>query len=97
MASSTKPTRTVQYEGKQVPVCVLETVNFGRLLSQDPSEVYALLKCCQEAGFFYLDLQDIDGRRMLDDVQLLLALMHRFFNARHEEKNEIGLPSQEHG
>lgn len=89
--------KTVPYNGEEVPVCALETINFSRLLSQEPAEVRKLLQCCQEAGFFYLDLQDIDGRRTLDDHQRLLALMRRFFNSAHHKKNEIGLPSLEHG
>lgn len=91
------PRKTVSYNGEELPVCELETINFSRLLSQEPAEINKLLQCCQNAGFFYLDLRDIDGRRMLEDHQRLLALMRRFFNSPHDEKNEIGLPSLEHG
>ncbi|KAL2869025.1 gibberellin 20-oxidase family protein [Aspergillus lucknowensis] len=97
MTISLTPRRTVQHNGKEVPICDLETIDFSRLLSQEPEELNKLLLCCQDAGFFYLDLQGVDGRRMLDDHQRLLALMRRFFNSPHDEKNEIGLPSQEHG
>lgn len=91
------PRKSVSYNGEEVPVCELETMNFSRLLSQEPAEINKLLRCCQEDGFFYLDLEDIDGKRMLEDHQRLLALMRRFFNSPHDEKNEIGLPSLEHG
>jgi isopenicillin N synthase-like dioxygenase len=94
---SGKVLRTIQYEGKDAPVLELETVNFDKLLSNEPDEVQKLLKCCQDEGFFYLDLRGIDGRRTLDDEQRLLTLMRRFFGSSFEDKNEIGLPEQKHG
>lgn len=90
-----KPPST--YEGKPIKILSLETIHFSRLLSQEPDELARLLKLCETEGFFYLDLQDIDGRIILDGLQDLLAVMRRFFNSSHEAKNEIGLPSQEHG
>ena len=87
----------VQYQGRPAKVCALESVDFSRLLSQEPEEAEKLLRCCKEIGFFYLDLQGIDGRRMLGDEQRLLQVMRRFFNASADEKNEIGLPCQAHG
>lgn len=89
--------KTVHYEGKDVPVAELKTIDFEKLLSNEPDEVERLLKCCQDEGFFYLDLRGIDGRRTLDDQQRLLSLMARFFHSSFDEKNEIGLPEQKHG
>ena len=97
MAIQTQAPNTVQYRGKQAPVCALETVDFSRLLSQEPEEVEKLLRCCQTQGFFYLDLQGIDGRRILDDEQQLLQVMRKFFSHPAETKMEIGLPSLSHG
>lgn len=97
MTIATIPIKSISYNGEEVPVCELEILNFSRLLSQEQAEINKLLRCCQDAGFFYLDLEDIDGKRMLEDHQRLLALMRRFFNSPHDEKNEIGLPSLEHG
>lgn len=97
MTTETVPNKTISYNGKEVPICELQTMNFSRLLSQEPAEINKLLQCCQDSGFFYLDLEDIDGKRMLDDHQRLLTLMRRFFNSLPSEKNEIGLPSLEHG
>ncbi|KAI0966531.1 putative 2OG-Fe(II) oxygenase family oxidoreductase [Xylaria arbuscula] len=87
----------MQYEGKDVQVLDLQTIEFDKLVSNEPKEVQKLLKCCQDDGFFYLDLRGIDGRRTLDDKQRLLDLMRRFFGSSLEEKNEIGLPAQKHG
>ncbi|KGM91823.1 uncharacterized protein PADG_12141 [Paracoccidioides brasiliensis Pb18] len=56
--------------GSRPPVCSLESVNHSRLLSQEPREVQKLLRCCQSSRFFYLDLQDIDGRRVVGDKRL---------------------------
>ncbi|KAJ5115614.1 hypothetical protein N7448_011392 [Penicillium atrosanguineum] len=91
------PGETFPYNGAEAPVCELETIDFSRLLSHEPLEIKKLLRCCRDAGFFYLDLRDIDGRRILEDQQQLLALMRRFFESPEEKKNEIGLPSLEHG
>jgi isopenicillin N synthase-like dioxygenase len=88
---------SIHYQGKPIQIAQLQTINFSRLLSQEPAELDKLLHLCKTEGFFYLNLQDIDGRRMLDDKARLLKVMERFFNSSHDEKNEIGLPSQEHG
>lgn len=91
MGISTEVPKTVRWSGKDVPVYPMQTVDFSRLLSQEPEEIEKLLKCCQTEGFFYIDLQGIDGRRMLEDVQDTLGLMHRFFESPLEVKNEYGL------
>ncbi len=91
MGVSTDLPQTVQWQGKKVPVYPMETIDFGRLLSQEPAEVEKLLSCCKAEGFFYLNLKGIDGRRMLDDQQSTLELMRRFFGSALEAKNEFGL------
>ncbi|SPO06750.1 related to gibberellin 20-oxidase [Cephalotrichum gorgonifer] len=88
-----KITKTVSCNGAEIPVYHVETVDFGRLLSQEPAELEKLLHICQTEGYFYLDLQGIDGRRMLADEQDTLELMHRFFEQPLEAKNEFGLVS----
>ncbi|XMA16174.1 hypothetical protein WAI453_008965 [Rhynchosporium graminicola] len=91
MAPTIEIPKTVQWSGKDVPVYSMQTVDYSRLLSQEPEEIEKLVKCCQEEGFFYLDLQGIDGRRFLDDQQETLKVMHKFFEAPLEVKNEFGL------
>lgn len=91
------PSKPICYQGKPIQIAQLQSINFSGILSQEPTELDKLLHLCKTEGFFYLDLQDIDGRRMLDDKVRLLELMKRFFTSSHDEKNEIGLPSQEHG
>jgi isopenicillin N synthase-like dioxygenase len=93
MGITTELPKTVTWNGKQVPVYPMQTVDFSQLLSQEPAEIEKLVKCCQTEGFFYIDLQGIDGRRMLDDQQETLKLMHRFFESPLEVKNEYGLVS----
>ncbi|KAF2690650.1 Clavaminate synthase-like protein [Lentithecium fluviatile CBS 122367] len=97
MAPTIDMPQTVEWQGKQVPVWPCPTINYGQLLSQDPAELDKVLKACLEEGYFYLDLQNIDGRRMLDDQQETLKLMHRFFEAPIELKNEFGLISSHLG
>lgn len=72
-------------------------MNFSRLLSQEQAKINKLLRYYQDAGFFYLDLEDINRKRILEDYQRLLTLMRRFFNSPYNEKNEISLPSLEYG
>lgn len=91
MAISTEIPQTVDWQGKKVPVYPMQTIDFSRLLSQEPAEVQKLVSCCQTDGFFYIDLQGIDGRRMLDDQQETLKLMDRFFESPLEVKNQYGL------
>lgn len=93
MAIISELPQTVPWQGKKVPVYPMETISFSRLLSQEPAEVERLVRCCQSEGYFYLDLQGIDGRRMLEDQQKTLDLMHRFFESPIEAKNEFGLIS----
>ncbi|PGH16567.1 hypothetical protein AJ79_01673 [Helicocarpus griseus UAMH5409] len=97
MGINTKLPNTIEHEGKQVPICDLETVNYSRLLSQEPEEIDKLLRCCQSPGFFYLDLQDIDGRRILEDREKLLEAMRRFFERPIEQKLAASHEQQNHG
>lgn len=91
MTITTEVPQTVEWQGKNVPVYPMQTIDFGRVLSQEPAEVDKLLRCCQTEGFFYLDLKGLDGRRFLDDQQKTLELMHRYFESPLEAKNEFGL------
>jgi hypothetical protein len=93
MGIMTEVPKTVPWNGKQVPVYPMQTIDFSQLLSQEPAEIEKLVKCCQTEGFFYIDLQGIDGRRMLDDQQETLKLMNRFFDSPLDVKNEFGLVS----
>ncbi|EOA81689.1 uncharacterized protein SETTUDRAFT_157592 [Exserohilum turcica Et28A] len=93
MARKYEGVRRVEWNGTQVPVYPMETIDFSALLSQEPDELDKLLQCCKDEGFFYLNLDNVDGRRFLDDHQQLLGLMHRFFDAPLQVKNEYGLVS----
>lgn len=97
MAPVLDPPQSVEWMGKKVPVYSMQTINYGLLLSQDPSEIDRVVNACLEEGYFYLDLQGIDGRRMLADQQETLKLMKRFFDAPIEAKNEFGLISSHLG
>ncbi|EEY20459.1 hypothetical protein D7B24_002183 [Verticillium nonalfalfae] len=97
MAPVLDPPETVDWMGKPVPVWSMQTIDYGLLLSQDPGEIDKVVNACLEEGYFYLDLQGIDGRRMLSDQQETLKLMKRFFDAPIEAKNEFGLISSHLG
>lgn len=81
----------VEWNDMKVPVYSMTTIDFSLLLSQEPTEIEKLLKCCQTKGFFYLDLNGIDGRRFIEDEQETLKVMHKFFESPLEVKNEYGL------
>ncbi|KAF2010643.1 Clavaminate synthase-like protein, partial [Aaosphaeria arxii CBS 175.79] len=91
MSPSIEIPQTVDWMGKKVPVYDMQTIDFSKLLSSEPAELERLVKCCVDEGYFYLDLQNVDGRRFLDDQQETLKLMHRFFESPLEVKNEYGL------
>jgi isopenicillin N synthase-like dioxygenase len=97
MAPVLDPPQTIEWMGKKVPVWPMQTIDYGLLLSQDPSEVDKVVSACLEDGYFYLNLKGIDGRRMLADQQETLKLMKRFFDAPIEAKNEFGLISSHLG
>lgn len=97
MAPQTEMPQTVDWMGKKVPVWGMQTINYGNLLSHEPSEIDKLVNACIDEGYFYLDLTGIDGRRMLQDQQDTLKLMKRFFDAPLEAKNEFGLISSHLG
>lgn len=83
----------VTWNGEQVPVYDMDTIDFGKVISSEPAELQRLVKCCQEKGYFYLDLQGIDGKRVLEDQKSTLDVMYRFFDQPVEAKNQFGLVS----
>jgi isopenicillin N synthase-like dioxygenase len=91
MAPTAEILRTVEWNGKQVPVYAMQSFDFSKLLSQEPDELERLVRCCQDEGYFYIDLKGIDGRRLVEDQQETLKLMHRFFESPLEAKNQYGL------
>lgn len=97
MAPTLDAPQTVDWMGQKVPVWSMQTIDYAGLLSQDPSEVDKVVNACLEDGYFYLNLQSIDGRRMLSDQQETLSLMKRFFDGPIEVKNEFGLISSHLG
>lgn len=83
----------VTWNGEQVPVYDMDTIDFGKVISSEPAELQRLVKCCQEKGYFYLDLKGIDGKRVLEDQKSTLDVMYRFFDQPVEAKNQFGLVS----
>ncbi|KAI0205076.1 Clavaminate synthase-like protein [Astrocystis sublimbata] len=91
MGITNEPLRTTEWNGKQVPIYPMQSFDFSKLLSHEPDELERLVKCCQDEGYFYIDLKGIDGRRFVEDQQETLKLMHRFFESPLEAKNQYGL------
>jgi hypothetical protein len=48
-------------------VAQLEAVNYSRLRQREGQELSKLIRACQNDGFFYLDLTNVDDEQMLRD------------------------------
>lgn len=67
----------------------LETLDFAKLASKDPSELTKLLHACQQQGFFYLDLVGSSASQGLDDRLKALSLTKEWFDRPTEEKMKL--------
>lgn len=97
MVATIDPPKTVQWQGRAVPVWPMQSIDYSLLLSQDPGEVERVTQACINDGYFQLDLSGIDGRGVLADHKATLSLMERFFSMPIEAKNEFGLLSSHLG
>ena len=71
---------TTSINGQNFDTARLETVSLNRLKAGDHDEAQRLLKAAQSPGFFYLDLQDEQGGKYLDDLQTLYQLGKSYFH-----------------
>jgi isopenicillin N synthase-like dioxygenase len=86
------------FRGNDIPVAPLETIDLGRLLAKDPTEMDRLLQSCITHGFFYLDLQTCDvGRRILSNEGDILHVMKQYFDQPLEKKSADDMKSVAHG
>jgi len=88
---------TAVVEGHQVDIAPLETIDFARLATKEPTEVAKLLKSSQTPGFFYLDLQNDATRKILTDLQNVLSVTDKYFVQPHELKMKDYRVSQDRG
>ena len=75
----------------------LETIDFGRLLEKDNTGQLKLLALCVKDGFFYLDLQSSQIRKILDDKEKVVHWMEAYFALPHEEKMKDDRGTHTHG
>lgn len=79
------PTTTIR--GKKIDVAPLETIDYARLVNQEPSEAQKLLRAAQSPGFFYLDLRNNPStKKMLRDLSDVYSLSEQYFDQPHEVK-----------
>ncbi|KAF2685014.1 2OG-Fe(II) oxygenase family oxidoreductase [Lentithecium fluviatile CBS 122367] len=57
----------------------LKTVDLSGLRSRELSETGALLRACEEDGFFYLDIRRVNNAQMIKDWMLIQSLMQPWF------------------
>lgn len=68
MAPTNDTLSKFKHNRKQVPIYLMDTVDFSTVRSQGPPELEILLTYhCKEDGFICLDLKSVDGRRFLDN------------------------------
>ncbi|KAH8664509.1 2OG-Fe-II oxygenase family oxidoreductase [Xylariales sp. PMI_506] len=61
-------------------IAQLEVLDFSRLLCGDPDELKTLRGACENEGFFYLDLRNVNNGRLYRDWEAVRALMGQWFN-----------------
>jgi isopenicillin N synthase-like dioxygenase len=62
----------------------LHTIQYQKLLNNEPQELSRLLKACQTDGFFYLDLRS--ASLLLDLYRNLMTLTEKYFDQPVESK-----------
>ncbi|KAF8890525.1 2OG-Fe-II oxygenase family oxidoreductase [Gymnopilus junonius] len=78
-------------------VAPLETIDFGRILEQDPAEQSKLLAVCIKDGFFYLDLQAPRIRQILADKAHVVQMMEEYFALPNDVKMKDNRGAHTHG
>jgi isopenicillin N synthase-like dioxygenase len=64
----------------------LQSIDFAKLMSHEPSEIAKLPQAATEDGFFYLDLSGPATQELLRDWKLILPILNRWFDMPLEEK-----------
>ena len=76
-------------EEPPIVLAQLESINFARLLQNDPTESEKLLRACQTHGFFYLNLLTKSADGILDDYSSVLRVMSEWFDQPLAKKMEF--------
>ena len=72
-----------------VPVAPLLRISLKSLVERDASEIQRFTNACEDLGFFYLDLSDVDhGRSLLGDADQLFEVGKELFQLPTEEKTK---------
>lgn len=78
-------------------IASLETVDFSRLLDKDPAEQHKLLELSTKDGFFYLDLQGPNIKKILQDKEAVMQMMEWYFALPETEKAKDIRGTHTHG
>ena len=81
----------------ETAIAQLDTIDFAKLLSQEPSEISKLLHACQTAGFFYVDIQGQSARSLLEDEERMYKAMEAYFDQSMEIKMKDDRETHKHG
>ena len=76
-------------EEPAIVLAQLESIDFARLLRNDPAESKKLLNACETHGFFYLNLLSKSADGILDDYASVLQVMSEWFEQPLEKKMEF--------
>jgi non-haem dioxygenase in morphine synthesis N-terminal len=80
--------------GKLAPA-QLKSIDYRKLSKREPAELALLLECCQNDGFFYLDLESM--LFLIKDFRELLRLSRKWFALPLETKMKNHLGTVLHG
>jgi hypothetical protein len=97
MSQTTTIPQTAMVKGQQIDVVPLETVDYARLASREPTEVEKLFRASQMPGFFYLNLESDPTGHTLADLKGIYTLAERYFDQPHEEKMKGYRADQDRG
>ena len=85
MPYSTSP-QTSSINEQTFDTIPLETINYTKILSQDPKESSRLLSAASTPGFFHLDLSDEPSGTFLNDLQTTYKISASHFEPDEKQK-----------
>ncbi|KAI2628695.1 gibberellin 20-oxidase [Hypoxylon sp. NC1633] len=78
------------------PDARLRTISYKRLASNDPQTDKEILAACVEVGFFYLDFNDYESGRVVDEVNGLFQASRATYDLPQESKDQW-IVDKDHG
>ena len=71
--------KKAEIDGQVIAIAPLETIDYSRILAEDPSEQSKLLSVASMPGFFYLDLRSEPSGKFLPSLRKVYAISEEHF------------------